>query len=459
MKHKLLLLLAVAGAITACAPDKPREEDPYDIGLHSYPGGKNGTTRYVGSQAYGQSIGGLTDEEARLFDHGDKIFEQTFVPEGPVFYGLGPLYNNTSCSACHPREGRAKFPANLNDISGFFLRTSIGNDPITGPIATPQFSGQLQQMAVRGHAKEVQFAVRYEEQKEVFPDGTVVILRKPIYSVYDTYLPFPSNAMTSPRLGMPVYGLGLLECIPDEQILAYADPYDRDGDKISGRPNYAIEQKTGKTLLGRFGWKANTATLLDQCADAFTNDMGITHYLHPVDLSYGQPNGEKDNKKPVELSDYDLDAVVFYARTLAVPAPRGLDRKDVKEGARHFIDLGCSKCHVPSMKTGENKYCKALSNQTIYAYTDMLIHDMGEGLADNRPDFLANGNEWKTRPLWGIGLTETVNGYFNFLHDGRAKSYEEAILWHGGEAETVKEKYKALPKAERDKVIAFLKAL
>lgn len=448
-------------SLSACSDDSgPKEKplpDPYDLVLARRPGG-DATTDNNTSGAYSQPVDGLTEVEDYRHAHGDRLFETNFVAKGnPIQAGLGPLYNNNSCINCHQKEGRAPFPANLNARSGFFLRISVGNDPINGPIGAPGFGGQLQQLAVTGYTPECKFAVRYEEKKEIYGDGTEVILRKPIYSVYDTYIPLPAGYMTSPRIGMPVFGLGLLEAIPEETILSYADPYDKDGDGISGRPNYVMNGETKKTMLGRFGWKANASTVLDQCAQAFVNDMGLTSYVYPVEASADQTNADPYEVKE-EISRVELDAVAFYARTLAVPSPRGLETKTVKHGAQLFTDLGCAKCHVPTMDTGDSDI-KALAHQTIYAYTDMLLHDMGEDLADNRPDFLATGHEWKTRPLWGIGLTYTVNGYEYYLHDGRAHTLEEAILWHGGEADKVKEKFKALKKSDRDAVITFLKAL
>ena len=435
--------------------------EPYDISLHQFPGGKNGTVFMQSSKAYGQPFPALSDEEEDQFNRGDLIFEGTFVQSGPmntVRPGLGPLYNNNACINCHQNEGRPPFPRDLNTLSGFFLRVSSGNDPIYGPIGTPGFGGQLQQLANGGFKPEVKFRVEYTDLVRTYADGTKVTLRKPKYSVYDTYIPFPSDAMLSPRIGMTMYGLGLLEAIPEETILSYADPDDLDGDGISGRPNYVYHTPTGEVLIGRFGWKANTATVLDQTCQAAVNDMGLTNRIYPTHQDDRIKDVKAPDGKPYELPDHQLDNMVFYARTLAVPAPRGLNRLDVRRGAARFKDLGCDKCHVPSMTTGTSDI-KVLSNQVIYAYTDMLLHDMGEELSDHRPDHGAYGHEWKTRPLWGIGLNYTVNNYENYLHDGRARTIEEAILWHGGEAKEIRLKFMALPKQQRDEVITFLKAL
>lgn len=464
----LLLLLPACGSDTIQPKEEGSDPDdllakgaPYDITLHQFPGGKNGTVLMQSSQAYGQPFPALSEEEVDQFNRGDLVFEGTFVQSGPmnkVRGGLGPLYNNNACINCHQNEGRPPFPRDLNTLSGFFLRVSSGNDPIYGPIGTPGFGGQLQQLANGGFQPEVKFRVEYTNLVRTYPDGTKVTLRKPKYSVYDTYIPFPSEAMLSPRIGMTMYGLGLLEAIPEETILSYADPDDLDGDGISGRPNYVYHAPTDEVLLGRFGWKANTATVLDQTCQAAVNDMGLTNRIYRTHQDDRIKGVEAPEGAPYELPDHQLDNMVFYARTLAVPAPRGLNRPEVKRGAARFKDLGCDKCHVPSMQTGQSDI-KVLSNQTIYAYTDMLLHDMGEELSDHRPDHGATGHEWKTRPLWGIGLNYTVNNYENYLHDGRARTIEEAILWHGGEAEEIRLKFMALPKAQRDEVITFPNAL
>lgn len=450
-----ILALACSPLFVSCGGGNVKEKAPYDIVAAMRPGG-DATVNMSSSKAYGQPVNGLTEEQAAQFTRGDHFFENPFVSGGPVMTGLGPLYNNSSCDACHPNEGRAPFPKNLNTLTGFFLRISSGNNPVYGPIATPGFGGQLQQNAIRGVKPEVKFNVRFEQKVETYFDGTKVILHRPIYSLSDPYIPLPEGYMLSPRIGMPTYGLGLLEAIPESEILAYADPDDKDGDGISGRPNYVWDNVTQSVRLGRFGWKANTSSVHEQTAQAFVNDMGLSNALYPVEEDHNRV-GDGDPSK-YELPDNVLADVVFYGRTLAVPAPRGLDRPDVQKGYRLFDEVGCTKCHVPSMKTGQTDVA-ALSNQTIYAYSDMLLHDMGEELADHRPDHLADGYEWKTRPLWGIGLTYAVNRYEFYLHDGRARTLEQAILWHGGEAENIKAKFKQLSKEERDCVIKFLQAL
>lgn len=391
---------------------------------------------------------------------GDAQFEQAFVTApATVNSGLGAQFNHTSCIGCHPKDGRSPFPADINSISGFFLRISIpGTDAHGGPNPAPGFGDQLANHAVFGITPEVQFAVTYQDLPVSFKDGTVVVLKKPIYTIAESYIPMPTNALLSPRLAPPVYGLGLLEAITEEDLLLKQDINDADNDGISGKANYVWNQVTKTTTLGRFGWKANSATVMTQSAGAYNNDMGITSPLFPIESSYGQSNGDNLNDDP-EISQKVIDDVAMYCRTLAVPAARNLDDSNVIKGYTLFESANCIACHTPKHITGTFTGVPALSNQTIYPYTDLLLHDMGDDMADGRPDFLADGNEWKTRPLWGIGLTGLVNGHTNFLHDGRAKNIEEAILWHGGEAENAQQFYTNLSKSDREALLEFVNSL
>lgn len=397
-----------------------------------------------------------------LSDHlaGDVDFEAIFVTApASINQGLGTIFNNSSCVSCHPRDGRAAFPTNLNAKSGFFFRVSLpGQLENGGSIPVPGFGTQIQNQAIFGYQPEGKFQVTFQDVVEVFADGTQVILKKPNYSLIDTYIPFPGNALISPRIGSPVFGLGLLEAITEEDILQNQDIYDVNADGISGKANYVFDAVSGTVQLGRFGWKANTATILEQCAGAYNGDMGITSYLKPIETGFGQTNGEDGLGDDPELPDAILHQVATYCQTLAVPAPRNLNNQTVRRGAKIFEEIQCAKCHIPKMKTG-NASISALANQTIFPYSDLLLHDMGEGLADHRPDFLADGNEWKTRPLWGIGLTQVVNGHTHFLHDGRAKNITEAILWHGGEALSAKNKFKQLPAQDRAALLEFINSL
>ena len=391
---------------------------------------------------------------------GDAQFEQAFVTApATVNSGLGAQFNHTSCIGCHPKDGRAAFPTDLNTITGFFLRVSIpGMDPHGGPNPAPGFGGQLAQNAVFGKTPEVQFHVSYTDYPVTFADGTVVTLQRPTYSISDAYIAMPSNAMFSPRLAPPVYGLGLLEAISEADLLLKEDIADTDNDGISGKANYVWNPETEAMDIGRFGWKGGAPTVMAQSAGAYNNDMGITSPLNPVESSYGQTNGDNLNDDP-EITQQILDDVATYCRTLSVPAARNLDDPKVIRGYELFEEAKCTACHTPKHVTGNFSGIPAISNQTIYPYTDLLLHDMGAGLADGRPEFLADGNEWKTRPLWGIGLTGIVNGHTDFLHDGRARNLEEAVLWHGGEAENSQQFYTNLNESDREALIAFVESL
>jgi CxxC motif-containing protein (DUF1111 family) len=317
------------------------------------------------------------------------------------------------------------------------LDSRDSSGPHGGPAPVPGFGEQLQLRAVVGSMPEAHVAMSYEETGGTFGDGTSYSLRRPTYGIVDPYAPLPAGLLVSPRVAPPVFGLGLLEAVPEPTVLAHADPGDADGDGISGRANYVWDEEHQQAALGRFGWKANTPTLPQQTAAAYSNDMGVTSDLFPAETCAGQAPecGAHDPEIAADL----VELVVHYTRTLGVPA-----RRQIGEAATSRGDAGV----LPE-----------LAGQTVRPYTDLLLHDMGPDLADERPDFEASGSEWRTPPLWGIGLTEVVNGHSNFLHDGRARSVLEAILWHGGEGAAARDRFKALPAVDRDAVIAFLRSL
>lgn len=418
------------------------------------------TVFLTSSNAFSTPAANLNGNDLDMHLDGDFQFESAFVTApAQVNGGVGPIFNNTSCVSCHPKDGRAPFPNNINGLSGFFMRSSLpGMDENGGPVPVPNFGLQIQNQAIFGYEPEAKFEVNYTPIVETLADGTQITLQKPQYNLIDAYTTVPNNILLSPRLAPPVFGLGLLEAIPESEILLYEDINDSDGDGISGKANYVYDFVTNTTKIGRFGWKANTATVLEQCAGAYVGDMGVTNYVFTQETGFGQTNGDDGLGDDPEVPENILNEVAFYCKTLAVPAPRNIENESVRRGAQLFEQIECAKCHVPSMVTGFDAI-PAISNQTIFAYTDMLLHDMGNDLADNRPDYLADGNEWKTRPLWGIGLTQVVNGHTNFLHDGRAKNITEAILWHGGEALNSKNKFKALSTQERTDLLQFINSL
>ncbi len=473
----------------------------------------------------------LRDAALEMHLRGDAEFERRFIRAPSVAFplqdGLGPAFNNTSCIACHVRDGRANYSlpilkdpgawSKLTQDAGIFLRISL--DPGRGqgscvpsrenqycaPVPVPGFGNQLFHRSVLDFRPDSAFSgmadvyVRFEESEVRLDDGTVVKLSRPQFQIRNPYdAPSEVSGQTkaprsrllqadvasSPRMGLPVFGLGLLEAIPEKDILALADPDDADGDGISGRPNWVFDQvkalqgEKEARSLGRFGWKASTPSVLIQSTGAYRGDMGLTNYVFqeesiagtPVYAAYRkrQPKDDGQAATGFEVHEDIVKAVVQYASTLAVPARRDVDDPEVQRGAELFVGARCAACHHPAFVTGAmpdiwgpsgSVAVPEVAGQTILPFTDMLLHDMGEGLADNRRDFLANGREWKTRPLWGLGLTQTVNALAGYLHDGRARTIEEAILWHGGEAEASQRAYRRMSRAEREALLRFLNSL
>lgn len=411
------------------------------------------------SKAFTHPVDGMSDHNLYEHELGDGAFEETFVAAGaPKFGGLGPIFNNVSCISCHHNDGKGT-PTAGSATSSMLFRISVpGIDAHGGPLAAPGFGLQLQDQALFGVHPELSMNISYTDLPVTYPDGTVVTLRKPTYTVRDPYTSLPAGYLLSPRMAPPVFGAGLLANIPGQTILSFEDPKDVNGDGITGKANYVYDPYTQKMALGRFGLKANTPTILVQVATAYQQDMGVTSSVQPKEASEGQSQYDGLADDP-ELPDSILHAVAFYVQTLAVPARRNTTDPDVVAGAALFDRVNCSGCHRPTIRTGVDVTLPQLSGQRIHPYTDLLLHDMGEGLADGRPDYLASGTEWRTMPLWGIGLFEKTNGIPYYLHDGRARTIEEAILWHGGEAEKSKEAFMQLSKADRERVILFLKSL
>ena len=311
--------------------------------------------------------------------------------------------------------------------------------------------------------------IAYEETSVALADGAVVRLRAPTYGVSGLhYGALHPGVMLSPRVAPPIIGMGLLEAIADADILAGVDPDDRDGDGISGRSNWVWSDEHGKVMLGRLGWKAGQPTVAQQAASAFRGDIGVSTPLYPHphgDCTPAQrecrtaPHGGASGAESVEATATMFDLLAFYTRNLGVPARRDIDHPQVLAGKRLFYKSNCTGCHRPKFVTRRDSIGKEQSFQLIWPYTDLLLHDMGDGLADNRPEGEATNHEWRTPPLWGIGLTETVSGHTLFLHDGRARNLLEAILWHGGEAEPAKKRVVAMTREERAALLAFLRSL
>ncbi|MGD1848994.1 MAG: di-heme oxidoredictase family protein [Salibacteraceae bacterium] len=430
-------------------------------------GGSNNTVFDQSTNAFGFSAPALKGMDELNFAVGNSFFKQNWV-SAPASAesrdGLGPYFNARTCSGCHFKDGRGRPPRfDGEEASGLLLRLSIpGVNPYGGPRPDPNYGDQLQDRGIQGITREGNYSIVYTEIEKVFPDGETYALRQPEYVLNElNYGPLSGDVQISPRVGQQIIGMGLLEAILESDILALADENDADKDGISGRPNRVWDVFDQSERLGRFGWKANQPTVVQQTASAFHGDMGITSSPFP-EQNCADPQGDCQNAPDggaPEVTDESLESIVLYVSNLAVPARRDFDQPEVLQGKNIFNAIGCAKCHTPSFKTGIHDRFDNLSNQTIWPYTDLLLHDMGPGLADNRPDFKATGQEWRTQPLWGLGLIKSVNGHEFLLHDGRARNVQEAILWHGGEAEAVTRNFKNLSKAERAALLTFLYSL
>lgn len=409
----------------------------------------------VTGNAFALSARNMSFDRRQRFAVGNSFFNKNWVtaPSSTASRdGLGPTFNARSCSTCHFKDGRGRPPEPGEEFAGLLLR--LGGAPLYGD--------QLQPHGIQDVPGEGTPRVTYVERPGTFADGTRYSLRVPTYSIdAPAYGPLPGALTISPRVAPVMIGMGLLAAIPEADILAAADPDDADGDGISGRPNYVDDIATSSVVLGRFGWKANQPSVRQQVAGAFLGDMGITSSVFPfqncpkdqVDCTAAVAGGDP------EISDHLLDDVVLYSSTLAVPGRRDLDAPDVVRGKQIFHTVGCADCHTPMHVTGPDDLIPEVADQTIFPYTDLLLHDMGDDLADGRPDFAATGHEWRTPPLWGLGLVETVNGHTTLLHDGRARDPLEAVLWHGGEAAPARDAVLDLPASDREALLAFLRSL
>ena len=393
------------------------------------------------------------------------MFRQNWVPSPASTTardGLGPFFNARSCSGCHFKDGRGRAPIEHGEVTtrSIIAFKYSGSTSTGANLPEPVYGGQLQDISILSEVTEAGFNVNYTNFNVIYPDGVTVSLRKPEYVFTNLgYGKMASDVAVSPRVANAMIGLGLLEAISEETLLDLADEYDEDNDGISGRPNYVWNIEEQRATIGRFGWKASMPTIKQQVAGAFSGDMGITSSLFPDEnCPIGVDCDVIPNGGTPEIPDKNLDKVVFYSSVLAVPARRDFKEQHILEGKKLFTKANCVGCHIPKLKTASHEI-PVLNNQIIRPYTDLLLHDMGNDLADNVSDFKASGNEWRTPPLWGIGLIKTVNKHTTLLHDGRARNIEEAILWHGGEALNAKDVFMNFTQEERGKLIAFIKSL
>ncbi|MEE1865810.1 di-heme oxidoreductase family protein [Pseudomonas auratipiscis] len=414
-------------------------------------------------EAYAQPFAKLDDNQLERFFRGRSLFRQAWVvapSRDAAVDGLGPLYNRVSCIACHPKNGRGQAPRQGEAMRSMLLRLSVpGHDAHGGPKPHLVYGDQLNELAVPGVPGEGRAHVHWQEHALALGDGETVMLRTPRVQLRELAYGPLDGVMTSARVGSPVFGLGLLEAIDEATLHAMAAEAKPDG--VSGRVNQVWSVERQRAEAGRFGLKANQPDLRQQIAHAMLGDLGITSTLAPVqnctpaqqDCARAPHGGEP------ELDAMQLGDLHFYLAHLAVPARRQQADPTVIEGEKLFAALGCSACHRPALITGKHPLYPALTEQRIAPYTDLLLHDMGAGLADGREDYLANGRQWRTPALWGLGLGERINPGSGYLHDGRARTLEEAIVWHGGEAEIARQRYVALAAKERRAIRAFLESL
>ena len=465
----LLLALICCNKKKQTEPIKPIAVN--ETHLEAEPGeefsGGDGTVFSVSKDAFGFQAPNIPTDLAADFSVGNSFFRLPWViaPSSTrARDGLGPMLNANSCGACHGLDGRGSPMVNSDGkLTSMLIRMSIPGSGVHGdPIGVPNYGDQLNDKSISGVMSEGNVEVTYTEEEGSYSDGTKYSLRKPAYQLVNLAYGIPAGVLTSPRVAPQLPGLGLLEAIDDATIYSLADPIDADGDGISGRVNIVWDVAKKSKSVGKFGWKSNQPNLHQQTAGAFNGDMGITSSLFPEEnlsgvskLNYDTITGGGNP----EVSDSLLHKIVLYCQTLGVPARRNWNNKTVLKGKQVFNNIGCTSCHIPKITTGNASAYPAFRQQTIRPYTDLLLHDMGVGLADGRPDFEASGVEWRTPPLWGIGLIKVVNNHTFFLHDGRARNVEEAILWHGGEAKQFKNKFVLLPKAEREELLKFLDSL
>lgn len=418
----------------------------------------------AGREAFARPLDGLTDAERERFFRGRSLFNQSWVvapAKDDQVDGLGPLYNRLACISCHARNGRGLPPESTDErMQSMLVRLSIaGRGPHGGPRPHTAYGDQFNEEGIPGVPGEGRVRLNWIESKRRLADGEVVSLRRPTLAFTGLAYGPIGKVLTSPRVGQQVVGMGLLDAVSAETLSALAA--ERKPDGVKGRVNRVWNPSSAASEAGRFGYKANMPTLRAQIAGAFLGDLGITSDLHPVEnCSAAQPAcRQAPTGGAPELSTRQLDDVEFYLAHLAVPARRNVDSEAVQRGEALFAQVGCVQCHRPMLQTGPSSRFPRLAGQTIAPYTDLLIHDMGPGLADGRPDFAASGREWRTPPLWGIGLTQTISEQQRYLHDGRARSLTEAILWHGGEAKVARRRFEALPASQRRALLAFLESL
>lgn len=442
MRTPLILLLAAIGTTAMAGETVPASQ---------------------GREAFGQPLTGLSNDELASFFRGRSLFRQSWViaPAKDTLVGLGPLYNRISCASCHPKNGRGRAPENAQErMQSMLVRLSIaGKNEHGGPKPHPAYGNQLNEDGVPGVPGEGSASITWQEFAITLADGIRVPMRRPLLSFRNLHYGSLGKVKTSIRVGSPVFGLGLLQSVAQSDLTAWEKEVKPDG--IKGKINWVWNAETQKMDAGRFGLKANTATMRIQIMDALIGDLGITSHLHPNENCMPSQRAclKALSGNSPEFNNTQLSDMEFYFMHLAAPPRRNIDNPSVQRGESVFREIGCSQCHREILHTEKSDRYPHLSELDIHPYTDLLIHDMGPGLGDNREDFTATGREWRTPPLWGIGLTQLINEYESYLHDGRARTLTEAILWHDGEAKIARTKFSHLSETDRLAVDQFLQSL
>lgn len=477
-----LVALLVAAIVTSSCEQSAKA--PPLLSSESLPGGA-ATLLSQAVVVFDAPVANLPPELKSSFYAGKALAEQPWVKAPTATTardGLGPLYNARSCMSCHINGGRGRMPQAPDELltqgvlrlsmvgeKSFVQELGVAPHPVLGDQLQTQsvaLSHQLRHVSFNSSAMEVQpeayIYLRWQDQSFTFPDGELQALRYPQVFIENNSIELQhSEVLTSLRSAPAVLGAGLIEAIPQAAINAIADAQHASDTGISGRVNRVWDPLTQSFQAGRFGWKASRANLAVTVAAAFVNDVGITNPIFPqqpcteeqLDCLRSSHGSAPDQ---VELPQHLLDLVELFTQNLAVPRSRLTPQ--TQQGREYFYASGCQQCHQPSFVTGEHAQ-PHLSRQTIWPYSDFLLHDMGDSLADGRSDFAASGQEWRTPPLWGIGVSKKVNGIATLLHDGRARNVTEAILWHGGEAQKAKEKFIHLPKQQRRALVQFVESL
>jgi len=461
-----IAFLAAAYVILSVA-SAARTEPGTGSELHDERSAGDATVPVQSRSAFTQHVPGLSAEQLSRFALGDHVFRTPWV-EAPAsvqaFDGLGPFYSARSCSGCHMRDGRGHPPDGPDDVSRSMV-VKLGVPDSSGrrrPDA--RYGSHLSERAVRGLTPEGRLVVRWEDVEHVYADGEKATLRRPrIEIAAPDYGALSHDVRISARIAPAVIGGGLLESVPDSALMALADSGDADGDGVSGRVHWLEATKPGAAPArrrGRFGWKASQPSLAAQVATALADDIGITTPARrELDLTRVQRAARsKPRGGEPELEGATLAALIEYCRLVAVPARRNVDDAVVRRGAERFRDAGCTGCHVATLPTGDDSV-RAMARQLIHPYSDLLLHDMGPGLSDGMPEGNAQASEWRTAPLWGLGRSVVVSGYLYLLHDGRARTFEEAILWHDGEARRSRDAFEKLPADSRSDLLRFLESL